>query len=461
MTVPTQRMRRFSGTALLLIVLLIPCRLAYSQEQVIDEIVAIVADKIILKSDIDGLVTGMLQQQQIPYSDDLWHQALEQVIDQGVLTEHAKRDTNIVITEDQIDQSLDQRINALTQQVGSAARLEELYGKTIIQIRADLREDFRDQLLADQFQSQKLNTLRITPTEVRLWFAQFPTDSLPMLPEIVRVSHIVRYPTVSEDAENEALEIVTAIRDSVETGNSELENMARRFSEDEGSANNGGRYEDMLLGDLVPEFAAVAARIPPGELSQPFKSPFGYHILRVNSRIGEMIDFNHVLIRIDQSKADPASAIDHLNMVRDSIVTHDIPFEVIARRHSEEAVSSEIGGRLIDPNTGERDLFLDALGADWKAVMDTLEIDELSYPAEVTLLDGRTAWHIVLLQRRVPEHRVDIETDYARIEGLAMDDKRTREMRRWLDLLREDVFIEKRGRALEYSDTASQRAAGT
>ena len=453
-------MLRPSGVLLLLLFAVSPISFALGQQQVLDEIVAIVADKIVLKSDIDGLVAGMVQQQRIPYSEELWHQALEQVIDQGVLTEHAKRDTNIVVTDDQIDQALDQRIDALVDQIGSTARLEELYGNTIIQIRAELRDEFRDQLLAEQFQSQKLRTIRVTPTEVRQWFAQFPTDSLPVLPPIVRVSHIVRYPTVSEEAEQEALDIVSVIRDSITTGQSQLEDMARRFSEDEGSVNSGGRYEDMQLGDLVPEFAAVASRSEPGELSQPFKSPFGYHILRVNERIGEVIDFNHILIRVDQSKADPADAIAYLELLRDSILTHNVPFEMIARRHSEEDLSSEIGGRVIDPNSGERDLFLEILGNDWTTAIDTLEVGELSHPAEVTLVNGRTAWHIVLLQRRVPEHRVDIETDYARIEGLALEDKRSREMRRWLDILREDVFIEKRGRALEFVNSADQTASG-
>ena len=132
-------------------------------------------------------------------------------------------------------------------------------------------------------------------------------------------------------------------------------------------------------------------------------------------------------------------------------------FEILARRHSEEVVSAEIGGRVIDPNSGERDLFVDALGLTWKNLTDTLDIDEVSHPAEVTLMDGSLAYHIVKLQRRVPPHRVDIETDYARIEQLALEDKRVREMRRWLDGLREDVYVEIRGQGLKYiSETLSQ-----
>ena len=444
-------LRRYAAilTALLIFGVSYAPPAAKAQEQVLDEIVAIVADQIILKSDIDGLVTGLVQQQRLEYTDALWAEALNQLIDQKVMAEHAKRDTNIVVTEDQIDQSLNDRIQQLTQQVGSTDRLEQIYGKSLVQIRADLRTDFRERLLAEQLQSQKMRSIKVTPSEVKEWFAQFPTDSLPTLPDIIRVSHIVRYPTVSQEAEDEALEIITTIRDSVITGTSTLEDMARRYSEDTGSASSGGRYTEMGLGDLVPEFAAVASRIPEGELSQPFKSQFGYHILRVNQRRGDAVDFSHILISVDESKADPTEAIAFLHALRDSIVTHEIPFEILARRHSEEENSAEIGGRLIDPSTGERDLFVEALGLKWKQVTDTLAIDEVSTPAEVDLLDGSRAYHIVKIQRRVPSHRVDIETDYSRIEQLALQAKRAQEMRRWLDALREEVYVETRGQGLE------------
>jgi len=426
----------------------------YAQERILDEIVAVVSDKIILSSDVDALVLGILQQHGIPYSDDLWAESLNQLIDQGVLAEHARRDTNITVTDIQIEQSIDQRISLLTQQVGSTARLETIYGQSVEEMRESLRETFEERLLAEQIQNNHLQTIVITPTEVREWFSQIPSDSLPILPTVIRAAHIVRYPKVSKEAEEEALEIVTAIRDSIVAGKSTLENMARRFSEDTGSAANGGRYEEMPLGDLVPEFAAIAARVTPGELSAPFQSPFGYHILRVDSRVGDIVDFSHVLITIDKSRADASEAISFLGSLRDSLVTTGVPFELLARRHSEEESTAEIGGRVINPQTGERDLFLEALGEEWQELADTLEIGAISAPGPVTLIDGSQAYHIVQIQRIVPEHRVDIETDYARIRQLALDDKRNRVMRKWLDTLREDVFVELRGKGKQLLNLA-------
>ncbi len=422
-----------------------------SQGQVIDEIVAVVADKIVLKSDVDGLVATMVQQRRVANSPEFWGQALEQLIDQHVLAEIASRDTNIVVTDEQVDQSLDDRIGAMSQQVGGRVRLEEIYGQTIEQIRTELRDEFRDRLLAEQLQNGRVGAIKITPSEVREWFSLFPTDSLPTLPDMIRASHIVRYPKIKPEAEEEALEIVTAIRDSIITGTSTLASLARRYSDDPGSANLGGQYEDMALGDLVPEFAAIASRIPIGQLSEPFKSPFGYHVLRVDSRRGETLGFSHILINIDQSKSDPQAAINYLNAVRDTLLVHDLPFELIARRNSEEEATARIGGRVVDPSTGVRDLFVEALGPDWKSTTDTLEIGEISMPAEVTLLDGSLAYHIVTVQRRINEHRIDIETDYPRIEQLALDAKRATEIGKWLDILREKVYVELRGAAVNHA----------
>ena len=416
--------------------------------EVVDEIVAIVGDQIILKSEVDALVANAMRQQpDVTYTEAVWMDALENMINQHMLAVVAKRDTTIIVTDEQVTQALDRRTEQMIAQVGGQARLEELYGKSLVRIKAELREDFRDQLLAEQIQQRKIQNIRITPSEVREWFDQFPTDSLPTLPEMVRLSHIVRYPAVTDEAKQEARSIIEIIRDSVVTTESTMEEMARQFSDDAGSAPAGGRIEDINLGDLVPEFAAVASRIPIGEVSQVFETPFGYHILRVNERRGEIVDFNHILIQIDDSQIDPAETISFLNTIRDSILTYDIPFAVMAKRHSEEELSAQLGGRVIDPRSGERDLVLASLGPLWQDVLDTLEVGEISMPARVELENDRQAYHIVNLQRRTPTHTVSLETDYERIEQYALQEKQQRIIQKWYEQLRQDVYVDLRGKA--------------
>ena len=430
---------------------LLPTAASAQSADVVDEIVAVVGDNIVLRSEVDALVANVAQQQQQAPSEGLWMDALDEVINQQVLTVHAKRDTTIEVTDDQVEQALNARIQQMTQQVGGERRLEELYGKSLIQIRAELRDDFRDRLLAEQLQQRKLRTIRVTPSEVEAWFDRIPQDSLPVFPEAVRVAHIVRYPEVTEAAQQQAMQIITAVRDSVVEGGAALEEMAQRFSDDPGSAQNGGRYEDYKLGDLDPDFAAVASRLPIGEISPVFRTQFGLHILRVNDRRGDVVDFSHVLIEIDDAETDPTEAIEYLTEVRDSITTYNIPFEVMARRHSEEAQSAQSGGRVVDPRSGQRDLPLQALGPQWQATLSGLEKDEISEPAPAELLDGRRAYHIVKLQRHTPEHRVSLQTDYERIEEIALQEKQARVLGEWIGELREDVYIDVRGKAKDLS----------
>ncbi len=439
---------KFLLTGILLAVLLLVGPARAQNLEVVDEIVAVVGDQIILKSEVDAMVANMMRQQpDVTYSEELWMDALEQMINQQMLAIVARRDTTITVTDEQVNQAMDRRTQQMIAQVGSQARLEEIYGKSLVRIKEELRDDFRNQLLAEQIQQRKIRDIRITPTEVREWFDQFPTDSLPTLPDIVRVSHIVRYPAVTQDAKQEARDIIEIIRDSVVTSEATLEEMARQFSDDAGSASAGGRIEDTNLGDLVPEFAAVASRLPMGELSQVFETPFGYHILRVNERRGEIVDFNHILIQIDDSRIDPAETIAFLSSIRDSILVHDMPFALMAKRHSEEEQSAQLGGRVIDSRTGERDLVLESLGPLWQNVLDTLEVGEISKPARVELENDRQAYHIVNLQRRTPAHTVSLETDYDRIEQFALQDKQQRIMQRWYSQLRDDVYVDLRGKA--------------
>lgn len=445
---PLRKLKSIFTTALAAFVLLAP-RFAQAQDgEVLDEIVAVVSDRIVLQSEVDAMVANLMQQQpQLPNSEEVWMEALDQIINQEILAVAARRDTNITVQEEQVDQALDQRIDQMVSQIGSEERLEELYGRSIVRIKAELRDDFRDQLLADQLRQSKIRDIRITPSEVRQWFEQFPTDSLPTIPPVVRVNHIVRYPELTPEAKSEAHEIISAIRDSIVAAGASFEEMARRFSDDPGSAQAGGRIEDTNLSDLVPEFAAVASRIPVGDISQVFETPFGYHIVRVNDRRGETVDLNHILVEIDDSRIDPTETIEFLSEVRDSILTHGMPFELMAKRHSQEDRSAQMGGRVVDPQTGERDLIISNLGELWQATLDTMEVGEISKPARVQLEGDRQAYHIVQLIRHQEEHTVALDTDYERIEQFALQEKRAEWMQNWIDDLREEIYVDLRGKA--------------
>jgi len=433
---------------LFLLVLVASAPRASAQDQpILDEIVAVVGNYIILQSDVDAFVMGVINQQELTYSEDLWKNSLNQLIGEKVLVIHARRDTNIIVTDQQVDQGLDAQIEQIQNQVGGQARLEELYGRSLLEVKADLREDFRDRLLADDFRRQKFSGVKATPSDVRDWFYQFPTDSLPTLPNLVRVSHIVRMPVVTEAAREEAVEIITAIRDSVVAGVFTMEEMAELFSDDPGSAPNGGLYENMGLDEVVPEFAAVASRSLIGVHSRIFETQFGMHFLRVNERRGDRIDYNHILISFDDRKVDDTPAIERLTVLRDSILTKGASFEVLAREESEEDLSKSQGGRVTDPTNGERNLYVEALGGLWQSTLSNLEPGGVSEPSEVQLLDGRRAFHIVRLESRVFEHRVDISTDYEMIERMALQAKQARVMEEWLVGLKETVYIDIRGMA--------------
>lgn len=413
-------------------------------EEVLDQIVAVVEDEAILRSEVDALVANIAQQQSQQPTEQLWQEALNELINQKTLAITARRDTTMQITDDQVDQQLDQRIQQMVQRVGSESRLEEMYGRSILQIKSELREDFREQLLAQQLQQTKLRDVDITPSEVRTWFERIPADSLPELPEIVRVSHIVRYPQTSATAREAARSRIASIRDSIISNEATFEEMARRHSDHSGSASRGGRMEGFGLADLLPEFSAVASNLSEGEVSQVFETPLGFHVMRLNDRRGDVLDFNHVLIEIGRTASDSEEAMEYLSAVRDSIVNQGAPFALMARRHSEEETSKSRGGMVVDPRSGQRDLYLEQLGPSWRQTIRDLDEGEISEPSRVELLNGDEAFHIVQLQRHDPAHRISLETDYDRIRQLALQEKQSRVMNEWVGRLRSDLYVDVR-----------------
>jgi peptidyl-prolyl cis-trans isomerase SurA len=461
---PTSAPRTFAGSVaawllpLLVAGLLLPAS-ALAQPKTLDRIAAVVGDEIILTSEVDQMVKQQAQRTQQSYSDELWMQGLQDLVDQKILAEKARRDTTLTVSNQQVSTQLNRQIDRMAKRAGGEEELERIYGKSILEIKETFRSDFRSQLLAQRLRQRRMQKVDVTPSEVRQFYEEIPTDSLPDLPKTVRLSQIVRYPKATEKAKQQAKELISTIRDSIVNGGAAFEDMARQFSDDDGTAASGGKLGNVNLEQLVPEFSAVATRTPEGKVSQVFynDSQKAYHILRVNSKSGSTVNLNHILIKVSPEGTNDEQIKDFLNTVRDSILNHDQPFELMARRHSEEDRSSENGGRVTDPQSGTRDLVLDALNPSWRQTVRELDEGEISKPTKVKLLNGDEAYHIVRLDRRTPAHRVNLETDYDRIRQLALRDKRNRKMKEWIDRLRDEVYVDIRVSKEDLSSLRSVR----
>lgn len=417
----------------------------------VDGIAAVVGEGIVLLSEVDALAQQAAASQQQPVTPEVWSRALDQLVDRRVLVEAIRRDTTIQITEDQVSTEVDRQMSGLIEQAGGEDALVAAYGRPLAELREQFREDTRDELMLQQARGRRFRSVGITPGEVREWFERIPEEQRTMVPELVRVAHVALVARPDDAAKARARAFAQALRDSVVAGQATLEAVADRHSQDPGNVRtdgrrNGGRYDTFRLRDLEPTFRAALGALSPGQLSQVVETPFGFHVMRLNGFSGEAVSFNHVLIT-PQATTSPDQLRDRLAALRDSVVTHGVPFEAIARRHSDDALSALRGGIVSDPQTGERDLAVEALASldpRWGTTVRGLSEGQISQPAPVRLLDGTEAVHVVLLQRRTPTHRLSFETDYALLSQYALNEKRNRLAGEWVAELRPTVHVEVR-----------------
>ncbi len=422
-----------------------------SSNKKLDQIVAIVNDHIVLKSDVDQQVQQYMMQmrrqqdRQIEFGKDIWYTVLQNTVDRYIMLEQAKRDS-ITVSDEMVDRQIDQRINNYIQQVGSEEALEQQMGQSIVQIRADLRENYREQMIVQQFQRKKRDGIDITRPEVREYFEKIPKDSLPTIPEQVSVSQIVALPPTLEDADKQARQLAEQLRDSVLNHDKTIEEMAKKYS-DGPNASNGGRVPMMALNDLVAEYSAAASALEPGNVSKVVKTNFGYHVIRLNKRQGDKIDTNQILIEVEGESFDEEAAKEKLRAIKDSVQTNDdITFDEMARKHSDDPNTASQGGRVLNPENGQRLIALDQLDpAMYRIVLLLDEVGDISDPKPFTMGEGndtKQAFRIVQLDKRVPEHIANLEQDYQRIKSFALQEKQSREMRNLLAELRKEMYVE-------------------
>ncbi len=416
-----------------------------------DQIVALVNNHVILKSDIDADVANYMRQAQsygqpISFSTDLWYQFLDASIENYILIEKARVDS-IVVPEDRVNRQMDQRVNQLVQQAGSERALEQAFGKSIIQLKDEFRDDFREQMLTEQVRQTKFQSIKITRPEVLEFFEAIPKDSLPTIPEQVSISQIVILPPAKQDARESARALAEALRDSAVNHGKSIEELAMRHS-DGPSGPRGGLLPMMALSDLVSEYSAAASALQPGQISNVVETEFGFHVIQLIQRVGDQIETRHILISVDASELDDQYAIDRLNGIKDSLETNaNLSFSAFAQRVSEDPSTKSSGGKIIDPQTGERLIPLNRLDPSlYRVVLVMDEVGKISDPRPFNPNNANAgkAYRIVRLDRQIPEHVANFEQDYDRIKAIALQQKQYREYGEWIEELKSEFYIEYR-----------------
>lgn len=383
-----------------------------------------VGDELILESQV-AQQYAYLKQMGTPDDGGLYCEVLERFLIEKLLLVRARIDS-LKVSDEQVEREIERRIQILSAQLGSPEAIVEIYGKPLPLLKQDLRTEVRSQLLAEEMRQKITADVRITPQEVREFFRSIPPDSLPYVPAEVELSQIVFWAKASPSEKEAVRARLEQIRQEIIAGKMDFASAARAFSQDLGSARQGGDLGEFKKGQMVPEFERVAFSQPIGEVSPVFESLFGFHILLVESRLGQKVRARHILLQPTITEEDVQVAVQQLAELREKILRDSLSFFRAATEFSEDLRTKQTGGRLMDEEMGSYRLPLDKLDAELYFVVDALRPGEISEPQSFTARDGRRGARIVWLQRRYPPHRASLELDYERFAEAALQLKKAR-----------------------------------
>lgn len=400
-------------------------------QQVADKIVAVVDNEIILKSDLDFRVYYETTQRKLNAQDpQIIRAILNQLIEEKLLYAQAELDS-VNVTEDQINQRLDYQINLMMQQYGSKDRVEQLYGMPLEKIKRTIRDDIRKMLMADIVRDKKFSGIQVSRLEVEEFFNTYK-DSLGVVPERYQIAHIFQNPKTGIRIKQKARELAVKLLDSLKKGG-DFATLARQYSNDPGSASQGGDLGFVKRGVFYPEFEAVAFSLAPNQLSGIVESPVGFHIIQLLERRGESIHTRHILIKLKADDEADLKAIEFLNDLRDSVVRGVNTFEFYAKKYSDDKENARFGGELGTFEKNQLD----------KSLLDIIfkmKENDISFPKRLDIDANTYGYHIVKLIKRTPEHKADLEQDYSEIKRLAEYNKKQKLYTKWMDELREKIY---------------------
>lgn len=402
-------------------------------QQVLDRIVAVVDNEVILKTELDFRVNYVAAQKNLNASDPLViEQVLNEMIEEKFMYAQAELDS-VTVKDEQVNQQLEYQINYFIQQYGSRERLEQVYGMPVEKLKRSLYDDTKKNLMVQILQQKRFGQVEASRKEVEDFYVTFK-DSLGIVPDKYHISHIFQNPKTGDRVKTKAREFAQFLLDSLKKG-ADFSELAKKYSDDPGSAAQGGDLGFVKRGVFYPEFEAAAFALMPDQMSTVIESPVGFHIIQLLERRGDAIRARHILTKVKADDQADLAAIEFLSDIRDSILKNVNTFEYFARKYSDDKESAKFGGNFGVFETSQLE----------KSLLDViykLKDGEISFPKRLEIDRGAYGYHIVKLVKRIPQHKANLEMDFDEIKKLAEFQKKQKMYDKLIDDIRSKIYYE-------------------
>jgi peptidyl-prolyl cis-trans isomerase SurA len=406
----------------------------------VDGVAAVVGDFVILESDIDKNLID-LQNQGVLNKDITRCQLLGKLMEDKLYAHHAIQDS-LLVSDTEIKSVVGEQINYLVQQLGTMEKVLQYYKK-------EDEESFRNELfdiqktrrLSEKMQASIIEKIEITPEEVRQWFNKIPKDQLPVFGAELEIAQIVIEPKASEEEKQKVIDKLRAMKQDVEENGASFATKAVLYSDDEASRPKGGFYAINRKTPFLKEFKDVAFSLQEGEVSDPFETIYGWHIILVEKIRGQEIDLRHILLTPKVSDEAIEEAKEKLEKIRKRIVDKEITFEDAARNFSDEKETKFDGGQLRNPTNFDTRFELTKMDPTLYNQVRDLKDNEVSTPLLEEGQNGSIKYKILKVTNRYNEHKADYSQDYLKIKQLALSDKQLKAIQKWMTEKIADTYI--------------------
>lgn len=424
-------------------VLLLAAVSAFGQNNVIDEVVWIVGDEAILKSDVESERLNA-QYEGRKLDGDPYCIIPEELAVQKLFLHQAELDS-VEVSEQEILGELERRMNYLIDQIGSKEKMEEYYNKTSTQIREMFRENIRNGMTVQKMQREIIGDIKIVPADVRRYFKNLPQDSIPFVPTQVEVQIVTLEPKIPQEEIERVKKALRDYTDQITKGEIAFSTLARLYSEDEGTRRRGGELGFMGRGQLVPEYANVAFNLQdPAKVSKIVESEFGFHIIQLIEKRGDRINTRHILLKPKVEEKDLEAAINRLDTIAKDIRNEKFTFDEAATFLSHDKDTRNNHGLMANPNSGTARFEMQELAQvsqEVAKVVDGLNVGEISEPFTMINNKGKEICAIVKLKARIDGHKATITEDYQRLKSIVQSKLGDEKLQKWIKDKQKSTYV--------------------